>query len=146
MGTKTCNHCHQIKDEMEFSWRYKALGIRNNACKECQVAFNKNYYEGEAKERHIQQVRQRTEAARAAAREYVYQYLLQHPCEVCGEADPRVLEFHHTGEKDMEITRLISGGWSVERIQKEIDKCQVLCSNDHQRITVEERGWFRSKK
>ena len=88
----------------------------------------------------------RTEAARAVAREFVYQYLLAHPCERCGETDPRVLEFHHVGEKDAEITRLISGGWSIKRIQKEIDKCQVLCANCHRKITVDERGWFRGTK
>jgi len=129
MARKVCNHCGLEKDEAEFNWRYKALGIRNPACRDYHHAFNKDYYEGDAKERHLQQVKKRTEAAREAAREFVYQYLLRHPCEVCGEADPRVLEFHHVGAKDMAITRMVAGGWSSRRIQSEIDKCQVLCSN-----------------
>ena len=33
--------------------------------------FNKNYYQGDAQERHLQQVKERTEAARAAGKEYV---------------------------------------------------------------------------
>ncbi|HXQ35647.1 MAG TPA: hypothetical protein VN843_16650, partial [Anaerolineales bacterium] len=95
-----CNHCGVWKDEEEFNWRYKALAVRNKSCKDCQHAFNKTYYEGDAKERHLQKVKERTEAAREFAREFIYQYLLTHPCEGCGETDTRVLEFHHVGEKD----------------------------------------------
>lgn len=146
MASKICNHCHQEKDETEFNWRYKVLGIRNPACRDCQHAFNKTYYEGDAKEKHLKQVKERTEAAREAARDYVYQYLLTHPCESCGESDPRVLEFHHVGQKDMAITRMVTGGWSIKRIQNEISRCQVLCSNCHRRITADERGWYRSKR
>ena len=143
MTTKICNHCGLPKDEEEFNWRYKALGIRNPACRDCQHAFNKDYYEGDAKERHLQQVKERTEAARDAARDYVYRYLLTHPCEICGEADPVVLEFHHVGEKDMTVTRMVSGGWSIRRIQAELSKCQVLCASCHRRVTAKERGWYR---
>lgn len=146
MAEKKCNHCGKWKSEEEFNWRYKSLGIRNKACKDCQHSFNKTYYGGEAKERHLQQVKERTKAAREAARDFVYQYLLSHPCEICRENDPRVLEFHHVGKKDMEITRMVTGGWSLKRIREEIDKCQVLCANCHRKVTVEERGWFRGTK
>ena len=91
-------------------------------------------------------MKERTEAAREAAREYVYQHLLTHPCENCGELDPQVLEFHHVGKKDMEITRMVTGGWSIRRIQDEINKCRVLCANCHRKITIEERSWFRGRK
>ena len=108
--------------------------------------FQQRLLRWDAKERHLQQVKERTEFAREAAREYVYQHLPTHPCQNCGETDPRVLEFHHVGDKDSEITRLVSGGWSIKRIQEEIGKCQVLCANCHRKITVEERGWFRGRK
>ena len=100
---KVCNHCLKEKDENEFNWRYKALGVRNKTCKDCQPVFNKIYYEGDAKKKHLKQVKERTAVAREAAREHVYEYLLHHPSELCGEADPRVLEFHHVSEKDMAI-------------------------------------------
>ena len=146
MAKKICNHCGLPKDEEEFNWRFKSLGIRNKACRDCQHGFNKTYYEGDAKERHLQQVKERTEAAREAAREYVYSYLLTHPCESCGERDPRVLEFHHVGQKDLAITRMVTGGFSIARIEAEIRKCKVYCANCHRRVTIEERGWFRGKK
>jgi hypothetical protein len=62
MAQKKCNHCQQLKDEEEFNWRYKALGMRHPTCRDCHHGFNKTYYEGDAKERHLQQVKKRTEA------------------------------------------------------------------------------------
>ena len=58
MTTKVCNHCGKEKDEEEFNWRFRSLGIRNPACRDCQQTFNKDYYEGDAKERHLQQVKE----------------------------------------------------------------------------------------
>ena len=143
MTQKKCNHCLQLKDETEFNWRYKYLGVRSRTCRACAHNFNKAYYEGDIKEHHLQDVRERKAVAREAAKDYVYQYLLTHPCESCGESDPRVLEFHHIGGKDLAITTMTSAGYSIKRIQDEICKCQVLCANCHRRVTVEERGWYR---
>jgi len=148
MAQKQCNHCQEWKDEEEFSWRWKSLGIRNKACKKCMYEFNNNCYQGDSHEKHLKQVKERTEAARAARKEYVYQYLLTHPCIQCGGSDPRVLEFHHRdpSEKDMDVTHMLSGGYSIKRIEAELAKCDVLCANCHRKVTVEERGWFRGKR
>ena len=63
----------------------------------------------------------------------------------CGETDVIVLEFDHLPEFDKiaDISTLVSKGVSNSRIQEEINKCQVLCANDHRRVTAE-RGGFRS--
>ena len=92
---KRCNSCGKEKDEEEFNWRYKTLGMRHPTCRECQKPFRKNWYEGDAKGRHLQNVKERKQAVREVAREYVYQYLSTHPCISCGESNPVVLEFHH---------------------------------------------------
>ena len=134
-----CNSCGQLKDEEEFNWRYKALGIRHPTCRECQKPFRKNWYEGSAKERHLKNVKERKEKVRRLAREYVLTYLLTHPCIECGERDPRVLEFHHRQEKDMAVSELVAGGYSIATIQAEINKCDVLCANCHRKRTMDER-------
>jgi hypothetical protein len=143
---KKCDHCQQYKEEEEFNCRWKNLGIRHKTCRECIHIFNKTYFEGPAKERHLQQVRERKAAARDVARDFVYKYLSTHPCEACGESDVRVLEFHHVGEKDMAVGAMVSSSFSIERIQAEISKCTVLCANCHRKITVDVRGWFRGRK
>jgi 5-methylcytosine-specific restriction endonuclease McrA len=62
----------------------------------------------------------------------------------CGESDPVVLEFDHIKGKEEEIARLIADGASIQRFEKEMSRCQVLCANCHRRKTSKDRGWFRS--
>lgn len=66
---------------------------------------------------------------------YVLGYLLTHPCIECGEEDVRVLEFHHRDKKTKCFD--VGGAWGKRNllaVQKEIDKCDVLCSNCHKKI------------
>jgi len=65
---KQCEVCKEWKSEEEFSWRWKQLGIRDGTCKSCRKEYNKAYFNGPAKERHLQQVRERKQAAREFAR------------------------------------------------------------------------------
>lgn len=83
---------------------------------------------------------------RIKMRELVLDYLKNHPCEMCNESDPVVLEFDHIepSEKIKTIAKLLSGhaGWT--RIKSEIDKCRVLCANCHRRHTYIQQGhWGR---
>lgn len=60
-------------------------------------------------------------------------------CEHCGEDHPATLEFHHDdpSEKDIEIAKAVADGWSLVKIEKEISKCTVLCSNCHRKLHYE---------
>jgi hypothetical protein len=107
----------------------------------------------ENRERHLEVSRQKTAAYRkrypekaAAATErcrlergarnkaFIEVYKREHPCVKCGEADPIVLDFHHTdaGTKEFRIAAVI---WShtIAAIEAEIAKCEVLCANCHRR-------------
>lgn len=52
-------------------------------------------------------------------------------CIRCGEDHPACLEFHHRdpNEKEFSLRDVHTQKFSVGRIQKEIDKCDVLCAN-----------------
>jgi len=67
----------------------------------------------------------------------VLEYLLEHPCTVCGENDPIVLDFDHLDRetKFKEVSRMLSGHYSWKKIFEEINKCRVLCANCHRRHT-----------
>lgn len=54
----------------------------------------------------------------------------------CGEDHPSCLEFHHKDptQKDLSIADAISNGWSISRMIKEIEKCEVLCANCHRKV------------
>jgi len=141
---KICATCSQEKDEGEFNWRYKALGIRHPTCRECQKSFRANWYR-KNKDRHLQNVKTRKYRVRDEARQFVLDYLSTHPCSECGESDPVVLEFHHIEGKDKDISHMVVDGRSLAAIQVEIERCRVVCANCHRRITARERGWFRSR-
>ena len=73
----------------------------------------------------------------------VYNYLSQHPCVDCGETNPLVLEFDHTGstKKEYNISDLIKQK-DQKKIMKEINKCEVRCRNCHIIKTAERGGWL----
>ena len=52
-------------------------------------------------------------------------------CAKCGDTRTYVLDYHHrdSTEKEFTIGKMKKG--SLELIQKEIDKCIVLCANCH---------------
>ena len=69
---------------------------------------------------------------------FVENYLLEHPCVDCGIKDTRVLEFDHVrGKKDGNISHAVNQIWSLEKLIKEIDKCEVRCANCHRIVTKE---------
>lgn len=74
----------------------------------------------------------------------VWEYLKQHPCQICGQPDPVLLEFDHLDgkEKENNISSLMSNATNVDILFKEIEKCQVLCSYCHKRKTAKQfRTW-----
>ena len=76
-------------------------------------------------------------------RKFAYEYCEENPCVDCGESDPIVLEFDHCkGIKTKAVSTMISSGHSLERIKKEIAKCEVRCANCHRRKTAERAGWM----
>jgi hypothetical protein len=145
METRACTKCGVVKPMEEFGWKDRPRGKRHAVCKECTAVRSSNWYY-QNQDRQKENVKRNNQNYREVAREYVWKYLSTHPCTQCGESDPIVLEFHHKGNKDIEISRLIGRGASIEIIQAEIDKCVVLCSNCHRRLTALEQGWYRGKR
>src|SRR5215210_106977 len=96
---KQCTHCKIEKAETEFPSKRKAADGRASWCRSCfRDNWRKRYYGNHDlyKQRHSEsRNRLRYEKARR-----VYEYLKQHSCVDCGEADPIVLEFDHKIESD----------------------------------------------
>ena len=58
---------------------------------------------------------------------------------MCGEDRWYVLDFHHIGDKDFNISQKVQEGCSLDTIKKEIEKCIVLCANCHREVHYKER-------
>jgi len=71
---------------------------------------------------------------------YVAKRKIDSKCEKCGyNKNPTALEYHHIDKENkfMDISTMITQGYSTDRIEDEIEKCIVLCSNCH---SVQELG------
>jgi len=57
-------------------------------------------------------------------------------CLHCPEDDSVCLDFHHRDpkKKEIQLSAVVKEGWGKDRILKEIDKCDVLCSNCHKKL------------
>ena len=136
---KNCSKCGLPKDESEFSWSIRGVK-RHSACNSCRAGERMDYYERN-KDKELKYKAERQVVKREEARSFVFNYLKEHPCVDCGNADPYVLTFDHvTGNKKMNVSQMVNQGYSLEAIQSEIDKCEVRCGNCHMRIEKQRRG------
>ncbi len=64
--------------------------------------------------------------------EWTENYKRSHPCSKCGFGNIAALHFHHRDPKTKSFT-IAAGLWkfSMEKIQAEVAKCDVLCANCH---------------
>lgn len=138
---KRCYHCQELK-------HVSVLRQKKSLCIECNVKINKkNYYENpSAKEEAVLRLKQRRDYCRIK----LCKYLEDKCCVHCSENDPIVLEFDHLRDKKGNISNLVNlGNWDI--VLEEIEKCQILCANCHNRKTAKEKNhlkyrYFTAKK
>lgn len=105
-------------------------------------AYDRAYHANrspEAKAKKLQLQKDRAQKNIALVREYK----ASKGCMDCGEKDPIVLELDHRerAEKNFSIGDKARLGFSLERMQQEISKCDVVCANCHRRRTAKQMGW-----
>jgi hypothetical protein len=137
---KICISCKTEKDLTEFTKNRSKKDGYNTSCRECKRKHQQAWY---AKSSTAQKKRvfERNKRIRGTLLKQLFDYLTEHPCVKCGEADPVVLEFDHLRDKTTEISNLIARSYSWERVLEEIAKCQVLCANCHRRKTAIDQNW-----
>lgn len=139
---KRCYKCKQEKLFSEFPLNRNRADGHGTLCKDCRKSYNATYYT-ETKDRHNPARAARRTRAKNEARQHVFEYLSTHPCVDCGESDVVVLDFDHQGDKTEGISAMITAGKPWPAILAEIEKCEVVCSNDHRRRTARAVGWYR---
>lgn len=80
--------------------------------------------------------RESSRRSRDRAREYV-DSAKGGPCVDCGDLlPPYCMDFDHVrGDKVDNLARMVSNGTGIEKIQQEIDKCDLVCANCHRKRT-----------
>jgi len=62
----------------------------------------------------------------------------------CGEKRKEILTFHHSGEKQGNVAKILEYRWS--KILEEISRCMLLCRNCHAEIHCKEAWDSRARK
>ncbi len=108
------------------------------ARRSCDSKYNKKWYAKNKKKKKEQSKKSRKRAVNRN-RQYVEIYKLAHPCS-CGEKEPCSLSFHHcNGDKTGNLSDMVNRGYGITRIQKEINKCNILCLNCHAKLHNKEK-------
>lgn len=132
----TCYICKKTKPAVEFALKYGAT--RNTSCKACKREYNKIWYQ-KNKKRHIAAVTQNNRKYRTELREWLTE-LKNRPCQDCGQRYPAyVMDFDHRdgSQKDDAISRMVTQRVLRKEIEKEIKKCDLVCSNCHRERTYQ---------
>jgi len=138
-----CTKCGNDKPESAFTIRNKKLGVRHRTCMVCMRAYRNAHY-ARNKPSYIEKSKKNKKTAKQAAYVFLVEYRKTHPCVDCGEADHVVLDFDHKNpsEKTACISRMAADGFSLDKIKKEMEKCDVRCANCHRRKTYRDLRYF----
>lgn len=80
--------------------------------------------------------REWTRSRRQAIKAYLDDLRNPAKCVLCTEHENCTLDFHHLdpSQKDITVSRTVANKWSTERLQTEVDKCVIICSNCHRKV------------
>ena len=125
---KTCTHCSRRQAKKNFRKRSAVKDGLTSWCKQCLGEHHQRYYQENKKK-----FRKHTLKCRRRASKQV-QKIKDQPCSDCKQRFPSyVMDFDHRDPKlkEFNIGTAVSHGFAWERIEAEIAKCDLVCSNCH---------------
>lgn len=130
---KVCCRCNIKKDIDSFNNDKNKIDGKSKYCRSCKSIADKNYYNQPkiiklSKDKNKIWVEKRKDSIK------YYKEKCGGVCKKCNENRLHILDFHHIDPliKDNNISYLVSSyGINNIRIEEEITKCILLCSNCH---------------
>jgi hypothetical protein len=142
--TKRCPHCEEVKPSSQFGKHKGRKDGLQAQCKPCRASYRKKRYQTNPQVK--EKLKKVIYEARARNQAYALEHLRNNPCVGCGEDDVVLLDFDHVrGVKKRNVSDLIRTGASIERLQEEIDKCDVTCVVCHRRKTARDFNYYRCR-
>lgn len=138
---KICSACKVPKPLGEFGKESKNPDGLQYKCKLCKREYDNKFHKNRTAEQKQSKYNKQVDRLNVI-RDYIIDYLKDKSCYVCGESRMPTLDFHHLRDKEFNISDGITGGYSLEKIKNEIEKCDVLCSNCHRMETAKDFNWF----
>lgn len=137
MLTKRCGTYKKDKSLSEFPRRSDRDQLLHH-CRSCKNAYHREY-----SARNKEKVSNYRRSRKEEIKKWFNEEAKNKPCADCGNQFPACcMDFDHLeqGTKTKTLANLVGDGYSKERILKEIEKCDLVCSNCH-RIRTRDRGW-----
>lgn len=133
---KVCTLCKTEKTKDSFNKNSSKKDGLSNVCRDCGKNRSKLYYSSNLIE-HRKNVRARNIKIIKKNMDFTNS-VKSCGCIVCKEMETCCLDFHHLDPefKEDNISILAGGAYSTERLEKEIEKCVVICSNCHRKLHV----------
>ena len=132
LTSKKCSKCKMNRPLTDFNFKIRADGIRHPYCKECGKELTRSHYANN-KRQDLDRNARSYPKRKAFVRE-----MKSRPCADCGVQYPfYVMDFdHREGEsKTYELNHVDRMAMRV--IAREIEKCDVVCSNCHRERTYQ---------
>jgi hypothetical protein len=132
MSTKFCPVCKKTKQRSKFNKNIRKYDGLQSICRKCQGARNLSDYHARPERRHA--IYEAKHKRFMELQRQLAEYLNGKGCANCGNDDKDVLCFHHVGKKNFDISRALGNVVSWNKILIEIQLCQILCHNCHEKL------------
>lgn len=124
---KNCTQCKQL---LELSSFYKNGNRYRSECKECSkrtmIPRHRRHYLA-----NKDKVKQKNIRSKVVISEFL-RSCKDRPCADCGQSYPYwVMDFDHLHSKNFNLGSAPTRRLGMDRIKKEVEKCEVVCSNCH---------------
>lgn len=127
MKRMICSKCKEDKDISLFHPKKRAKSWYQDKCKKCHCEYMKLWYKNANYKNHNKPKR------KAKVRDMIIN-AKNIPCKDCGKSyDWYVMDLDHIPwvKKSFALSSATSKYRSYETVQREIDKCEAICSNCH---------------
>ena len=129
---KRCTKCHFQYKLSDFPKNRTKPDGYSNICKQCNTENVKAFYKVN-RNRYKHLVQERTKKYLIKVQNKVNSIKQERGCYFCDETQPCCLDFHHKNDKLYTIGALVRQK-SWKKIETEIAKCIVVCSNCHRKL------------
>ncbi len=128
MTTKCCNKCKLIKSFSEFNQNKSRKDGYHSICRECMKTYLQNHYSN-----NKEYYRNKARKVETTTKHILMSIKENTPCQDCNHYyDPVCMDFDHIRQKSFNISQGVGiYGYSLITILKEIENCEIVCSNCH---------------
>lgn len=121
-----CYQCWLNKKRLDSPY-IQGIKERPKGGSQWKNPYGQTHYEINKKE-YINKAKVRSKEIK----DFIYQSKLNKPCLDCGVIyPPCVMEYDHLDNKLFNVSEGVRNGYSLIKIQDEIKKCELVCSNCH---------------